>query len=237
MPRPVDGSGRRRRHRHRLAGLLIALPVIVIVVTGIILNHAYDLRLSERMIPSWLAGLYHGSEPDVRGFLISGLWVYQISGEIYVGRQPAGYCAERLVGAVPWQGNLVVACESSLWLMTAEGEVIEQLSAVHGVPQDLTAMVVENDKLMLENTQGWFSAAADLLGFDPVSEAPASDSRPLQRVPDEALLEEAVSWQQFLTDLHTGRIVGSAGVWLSDIAALLLLFMVYSGCRIWWRSK
>jgi hypothetical protein len=44
---------------------------------------------------------------------------------------------------------------------------------------------------------------------------------------------KTISWQRLLLDLHSGRWFGAYGVWLVDLAAVILLFLALSGCWIW----
>ncbi len=43
--------------------------------------------------------------------------------------------------------------------------------------------------------------------------------------------------ERVLLDLHSGRILGEAGVWLVDAAALLFLLLAASGLWLWGRRR
>jgi uncharacterized iron-regulated membrane protein len=40
-----------------------------------------------------------------------------------------------------------------------------------------------------------------------------------------------------ILDLHSGRLFGRIGVWLFDIAAILLILLALSGTLIWMKRK
>jgi uncharacterized iron-regulated membrane protein len=46
-----------------------------------------------------------------------------------------------------------------------------------------------------------------------------------------------LSLERVLLDLHSGRILGEAGVWLVDAAALLFLLLAGSGVWLWGRRR
>ena len=46
-----------------------------------------------------------------------------------------------------------------------------------------------------------------------------------------------VSWEQFILDLHSGKLLGLYGVMFSDLLAVLLIFMSISGIMMWWNSR
>jgi hypothetical protein len=46
-------------------------------------------------------------------------------------------------------------------------------------------------------------------------------------------MEEALTWDRVLLDLHTGRFFGGFGPYAMDAAAILLLLLVFSGVYNW----
>mgnify|MGYP001548171227 CR=1 FL=1 len=47
------------------------------------------------------------------------------------------------------------------------------------------------------------------------------------------LIGEPLTLERVLLDVHSGRILGAAGVWLADLVGLLLLVIAVSGCYVW----
>ena len=43
----------------------------------------------------------------------------------------------------------------------------------------------------------------------------------------------SVNLEQFLLDLHSGRLIGNFGVYVMDIIAVLLIIQVITGCIAW----
>lgn len=48
---------------------------------------------------------------------------------------------------------------------------------------------------------------------------------------------KGVTLEKFLLDVHTGVILGLPGKFISDLAALALLFLSASGIYNWWKRK
>ncbi|MCB2385418.1 PepSY-associated TM helix domain-containing protein [Thalassolituus alkanivorans] len=102
----------------------------------------------------------------------------------------------------------------------------------------VTAVVWQDDAYQLQIGQDWF--ALDLLSYQLMAAtAPAEPAAVLQVLPAElaAARNESISWQRVLLDLHSGRWFGSWGVWVVDVAALILLFLALSGAWIWFSRK
>jgi uncharacterized iron-regulated membrane protein len=54
-----------------------------------------------------------------------------------------------------------------------------------------------------------------------------------QTMPVNLLLNDSVSWQQFILDLHSGMFIGTAGKWLVDLVAIFVIGMAISGLVMW----
>ncbi len=48
---------------------------------------------------------------------------------------------------------------------------------------------------------------------------------------------KGLSLERLLLDLHSGRLLGNAGVYIVDVAALLFIFLALSGSWMWWRRR
>ena len=48
---------------------------------------------------------------------------------------------------------------------------------------------------------------------------------------------EGVTLEKLLLDIHTGRVLGPAGAYITDLAALAILLLSASGIYNWWRRK
>ena len=46
-----------------------------------------------------------------------------------------------------------------------------------------------------------------------------------------------LNWERALLDFHSGRLFGRAGVWLVDIAGVLLCILALSGVTLWWLHR
>ena len=239
---------RRQRWRslylwHRYLGLAAALLALVLAVTGILLNHAGELRLSRLAVHNaWLQDWY-GIRPPASGqvfttrdhrlaFLPPYLWLD--------GRQlPGEYDA--VYGVVQTRDFVVVATGDSLLMLNRAGELLDRLDPDSGLPAPpLGVGLSTRGQVVLRTAQGLFAADAQLLGWQAHDGAARWSQG---RMADPLALTElqrrwralALDWQRVLLDLHSGRIAGQAGVWVMDAAAVILVFLSLSGGIIWLR--
>ncbi len=242
---------RRRRHRlklkslyvwHRWLGLAAALFVIVLAVTGLALNHTEALGLDERHVGSeWLLDHYGIRLPEtVPAWRAGDHWISQWERRLYLDDRDLGEQGEgRLRGALYWNGMVLVALDDALLLFTPDGERIDVLAgaALPGPPTGLTADATGRPLLLTPG--GAFAGDAELMGWEAAGDS-APPAPPPQQLPPTLRADIARQWrgrgltlERVLLDLHSGRILGEAGVWLMDAAAVVLLFLALSGSGIW----
>ena len=125
---------------HRRIGVLSALFVILLSLTGFFLNHTSALKLDQRAIRSAALLDWYGIQvPDeIQGVAIGEHWLSAIGGRIFFDRQPVGhtadYCAGGMVGATALASQIVVACRYELLILNDAGRLIERIGGDSGLP-------------------------------------------------------------------------------------------------------
>jgi len=229
---------------HRYFGLTAALFVVVLTVTGILLNHTESLRLKDRhLTQSWLLKLYGVDSPlPGAAYRAEGHWISQMGDGLFVDRRLTRSIPDgALKGAAGFQGMVLAALANRLLLLTVKGELVDELT-VSGVG----ALWRGGDgRLVVKAADGWYAINEDFTEVSPAL-SPPRDSRPVEAktLPGALAQAIAVGWrgqglpvERVLLDLHSGRIFGAFGVWLMDGAALLLLSLTLTGLATWFGRR
>lgn len=234
----------RERLYHRQMGILMALFLVLLTVTGIVLNHALELDLDRSYIPESLAAVIYGADgSEVIIFTDDDDYVIWTNDRVYWRQTLVGSLDGTLIGSVRLNGELVVASASEIVLITPDGQVAERISASF-LPGELSGLGMSAEgRLVLGSNGSAFEASADLTIFSEF-DGEMTYSRPLEDAP-RSLADfltqidqtRTVSWQRFLSDLHTGRIFGSLGPFFFDLVALLLLSLATTGIVLWVRVR
>ena len=114
---------------HRRLGLIVLLLVIVLSITGIMLNHTEALELDSHNIDNnWLLDWY-GLNPSGApvSFIAGDHIVTQWDGQLFFNEKtiPAG--KESLLGAIESNDIIIILLTQSILLLDEEGSLIEQL--------------------------------------------------------------------------------------------------------------
>ncbi|WP_336244789.1 PepSY-associated TM helix domain-containing protein [Shewanella sp. SG41-4] len=253
----VTKTSRRNRFRlkilralrpwHRRLGLVSALFILLLVLTGVAINHSDDFGLDQTPVTqSWLLDYYGIPAPthvaqfstldnhNLPALYITDNLLWQNKRVILEGSQTlisAGYAA-----------NMLVAIDAQqLYLFDAEGHLQETQSSSTGLPADLLALAVVGDRVWLKTGSGVYQADKQLIDwlriepFKPLSwlmSAPQVNAEFIQHARSAHL-----NWQRVILDLHSGRLFGALTVWLWDLFALALLLVSLSGFWIWYKQK
>jgi hypothetical protein len=229
------------RRWHARLGVTAALFFIVLIVTGLMLNHDDRLGLAQRSIQSPALARWYGLpaakllavyDADGRFIATPAVWLYRDHALPDSGGA--------VVGVVHTTTALAVATTQSLRLYTPGGEKIDTLSG-SALPQPgLLGLGQLAGEIAIRTPQSSY-ASADGMTWRAISGEGVSWSR-ARPVDTEARasvaqqLTPALPLERVVLDLHSGRLFGRYGPLLTDAAALILLALSLSGLWIQLRS-
>lgn len=233
---------------HRRMGLVSALFVILLSASGLVIHNSPRLSLDQRFISSSaMLGWYSIEAPDISiSFSLGEHRVSLIADSIYFDSIRLADGFNSLIGVVETDFGFLIASNNQLLLVTAEVEMIEALGSVHGIPPGLTAIGgTAEGGIYLRSAEDIFAADLGALSWSSTSMGPGQIQWSLATTPAAELAElikadysaSLLSWERLILDIHSGRFLGSLGVVLVDIMALLFIFMGITGVWIWSRRR
>ncbi len=221
------------RKAHRFAGLFGLALFAGLALTGILLNHSDRLGLAHRHVQQpWLLQLYGIQLSSIhQGFRASDHWLVEADHQWYLDRQALEGGAA-LIGAVAVQGMILAATPDQLRLFLPDGTLVEQFEAPMQPLQKIG--ITPAGQAVVRDTSGDWIADEGLTDWQAYAgNAVWSHLQPLPAELAEDLNEHhhglGPTWERVLLDLHSGRLFGAYGWFLSDLAALLILVLVASG--------
>lgn len=228
---------------HRYTGIIAALFVLVLSVTGIALNHTERLKLDSSFVESeWLLDWYGIQAPSEQtAYPLNEHWLIHLGEALYLDKQPIDGSYTAPVGAIAFPHFTAIVMRDSILLATYEGEKIEHLGSLEGVPSGIEKTgQLKDGQIVIQASKGQFLTNRDFLKWQAVEtpiditwvESTAAPDAWQQQISQHYRSNE-LPMERFMLDLHSGRLFGSWGPLVMDIAALLLIFLAMSGFWLW----
>ncbi|MCE9677717.1 PepSY domain-containing protein [Shewanella sp. AS1] len=242
---------------HRRLGIVSAILVILVSLTGIMINHSHSLGLGAKPVrQAWLLDHYGIKAPEnIKLFNLTPL-IAASHGQLWIDDKLVLEADNPILAVAQYQQQYLAIDRHHLYLIAKDGQLLERQSQETGLPDKLLSLglVSHDDKtqVWLNSEQGHYLADPELIDWQ-VDTPPAglswlspldSDSAKLTKTQVSA--QEQVSlnvrssylnWERVLLDLHSGRIFGLSGTLVFDLVALSLIFMAISGFYLWQQTK
>lgn len=225
---------------HKKAGLLAALFLFILGITGYFLNHdqwsfQYQWTLSNQLLPNsvvkadrklFQSKTLHPRKPNwlivggMRGAYVSqdGGQTYQLTSRLQIYALQWLKLGNHLKLLAATQDGIVQSVDAGLsWQHLAlAGEWVNALALSEG---QLLASVNKSELVWLDHNGQILQRAHVNL---PKTE-----------------LAEGINLARFVRDMHYGRGLLDDGwsLWINDIATWLMLFSIFSGLWIWWQLR
>jgi len=233
---------------HRYMGVGAAIFVLVIAVTGVLLNHTEDFQFDSRHVQSdWVLDWYGIRAPqDMHSFLAGDRYVTLMGEHLYLNRKEVKGNYRQLVGAILINDMFVVAASDSILLLTLRGELIDRLRPSDGIPAGILQIGTDTSGVVVVRTSlDHYQPDADFLHWSRRDHEPAivhwATPSPLDPRLGSALQNhfrgEVLPVERVILDLHSGRFFGLLGPWIFDVAAILLILLSLSGTWIWLKRR
>ncbi|MFL0800538.1 MAG: PepSY domain-containing protein [Agarilytica sp.] len=224
---------------HRRIGLLSALFVFLLSVTGFFLNHTASLGLDSRFISSdALLYFYSVEDPEIRSFPVDERWISQIDHRIYLDERVLMECEGHLLGVVAFEEFSVVACSEKVVMFTAAFDLIEKIDSTFGLPVPILKLA-DCEAVCIKNRDATLRLDLDALVWHNENEAQITWLRP-EPLPDTLRVQltqlaksQVISLEKLMLDLHAGRFMGALGPLFLDLMALCFCAFSATGIYMW----
>ena len=226
---------------HRRIGLLASTFIIFLVITGIVLQHSDDLGLPTKHLAStWLLN-YYGIKPNpITTYQLGNQTVSHAGHNLYLSGKPFVEAIETLHGAILHDNEIIIATDNSLIVTDLSGNIIDEITTLDGLVESPLGISnsVDQSAIIRGSTRYWENKS-DLYnwheynGPHPVWVASSITLPALRNVIESHDMSRQISLERFLLDAHSGRVFGKYGIYIIDVAAILLLILSLTGIWLW----
>ena len=230
---------------HRRIGLSALVLVIILAITGIMLNHTEKLNLDNTFINNSLLLNWYGIIPkdepvsfriesDTQSHVIS-TWNKQL----FFDDTTITNLEQTMHGAIGAEQFIVVALDNEIILLSYDGEFIERVSTSISF-SNIQRLGMKYKRPVIETSEPlYYMADEHILDWDVIINEDIEWTEQYELNDDEreqllvAYRGNGLKLERVILDLHSGRIFGSYGVYLMDAAAIALLWLSFSGLWVW----
>lgn len=230
---------------HRRFGLAALLLIVILSITGILLNHTEQLKLDEVSIESDALLDWYNINPQGLPINFSSIntWISQWNQQLFLNGRSFYTHNENLRGFVQLNNTLVIAMENTIILADSEGEIIE-LMAVNTLGGIKSIGLLNNKIALLDSSSHfylsdkditeWHEQPAQALNWSLASAINEGQIKQLKQ----AYRGPGLSLERVILDLHSGRIFNASwGIYIMDASAVIMLLLSFSGVWIWWSRR
>lgn len=230
---------------HRYIGVFVSVLVIILSITGLILNFSDSLKLTRTYASAtWILKHYNIGEFSVVSFKTQRHLVSQASDYIYLDGNYSLDLTGTLVGAIDLPPYILLATQSSLLVIDTQGQIIDEISSYSGLPESpLGISITEQGQPVIRGVNTYWKGSDELSAWQPLQGPHPKWVAPIEtpteinaRIQEHARSHE-INFERVLLDLHSGRLLGSWGQNIMSIAAALLLILAATGIIVWLRKK
>ena len=230
---------------HRRIGLAVFILVIILAITGIMLNHTEELKLDESYVKSSLLLGWYGLEPEGEAisYDVGEHVITVLDHQVFFNSYPVAKTEQRFHGAVKAEQLIVLAFNAELMLLTHDGELVERMPTGHSF-SDIQRIGIKYKRPVIETSEPlYYMADEHILDWDVIinEDIAWANKTTLDDTKMAVLLESirgrGLTLERVLLDLHSGRVFGEYGIYVMDAAAVALLWLSCSGLWVWWSRR
>jgi len=226
---------------HKYIGIVSVVVIIMLVITGILLNHTQSLSLDQQNTSNKALNNWYGIKiPQAKkGFKNKNTWFSVVSQTLYINQNKVNHVKLESLKAVeklPF-GWLVVG-KHKLVLLTDQAELIDIIK----LDIEVVSTYSQRQNLILKLKDGVFYQLATPYENLTKIEYSAEDKETLllSELPtkikneiNQHLNQGGLTLERVILDIHSGRFFGKFGVYIIDFFSLLFLILSLTGFLIY----
>jgi len=236
---------RKMRSLHRSMGALVALFVLMLAVTGILLNHTSDFDLDKRHLTwDWLLDHYGLANAEADAvYLLDRHTISQFGSQVFINAKPVTQSHVPILGGVMIDDLMVLATKDALLLFSPEGEFVERMGDSVGVPAMIQNIGLFHGDPVVQTRNGMWRSDFMLDQWEQLSLNGVGWSEPhampslVQDELSQYFRGNGVTVERVVLDIHNGRILGKYGVWFADLVGVFLVLISLTGLWLWLRRR
>ncbi len=229
---------------HRRFGLLLVIFIMLLAITGIMLNHTDALKLSKTKINnSIVLSVYEINPKEAPISYKTEQHIFsQLDEQIYFDDKKLFNSKQQIRGVTNAGEIIILVLSRDVVLLSRDGELIDRYPLAQKTEIEHVGMLNKKAIIKMMDQTMW-QADEDIINWQAIDSIQMSwaPQTQLNEALKENLLEqyrgEGLPLERIVLDIHSGRILGNFGVYIMDGVAILMMFLSLSGLWMWWQRR
>jgi hypothetical protein len=228
------------RKIHRWVGLISALWLLQLTITGLLLQHADSFKLTTTYInsPTILQWFDYGQRQQA--WDVDDLTIFQLDDQAKINDSIINIPSP-LVGVGHTGSNWVLATANTLYWLNQQGEIINQMDDFDGLPTPVQKMTATYESINIQVNHRWAEINDGIISWHPttpdIEATKAIQARKLTSSEQgelfSSLLGNKLSYDKVLHGIHSGI---KSSSWMNTLSALALLYLCFSGIYLFFKA-
>lgn len=224
------------RKFHRWAGLITSIWVLLLAITGLLLQHSQQFNLDKKHITNKYILALYGIGNQFVAFEQDGHRLQQIDKQLIQDGTTTIKLDENISSAIFHQSHWIAITDSSVYWISLNGQIMQSMDELDDLPRPIEKIGLSSNSVIIKNVNKNF----DLNTLkEVIPQSTTLWSHPLNNndLKQEAIRltsKDYLNFEQFIFDLHAGITSPSL---LNDITAIALIFLSFSGIFLFFRKN
>ena len=194
---------------HRFLGILLVFFVLVLSITGSLLQHSEIFNIRQNYASSTFAKNIYNIKPcQISSFKKETIWLSICNNDLYFNDRKIASNVSSVSSIVKENSNYNVMYGNHILLINEDSEILGK-EHVENLSDGKKNIIFKKNIL---------------------------DSK-LKKIIEDKSISKTITYERIIVDIHTGRIFGLFGVTLVDLVTLGIIILSLTGTYSWLRYK
>jgi hypothetical protein len=224
-------------------GILVLLFLLLLTITGVLINHSHEFGLDKKPVKSSVLLDYYQIKAPKTIWYVSPEF-YAVENQLWINDQKVISTERVFISLLTWHQFYIAATDAQLFIFNQMGQMVDQLNIPLMFSDKLQQICHHQSQLIAVLEQQTVVSDEMLLDWQPIEQkldaecakpSPLDENQDIKQQIVTQYRSSFLSAEQVIQDIHSWRILGHWGKWLLDIIALIIILMSISGGYLWLR--
>lgn len=225
------------RKFHRWVGLFASIWLLLLALTGFLLQHSPQWQLDKKFINNSAILKLYGIGEQFIAFVQENNQLIQLDKQLIQNNRITVKLNENIRSAIYQHNNWIVATATQILWLDNNGQIIKGLDELDGLTMPIDKIGQYQQELVYQNQDKIYTLDSEQLQLanNSVSWQPViTNDNKLKQLAIVLASSNYLSVEKFVFDIHAGI---TTSIWLNDIAAIALIILSLSGIFLFFRKN